>query len=91
MPPACATLHAWSFSLRAGRYDMTLTKHVHGGFGRCSGNPCTLWLDSSCRRSEPSARFRLVDLKTKTTAALGELRSQGNIENGYDRGLLALK
>ena len=37
-PPACATLRAWSFSLRAGRYDMTLAKHVHGGFGRCSND-----------------------------------------------------
>ena len=25
------------FFFRAGRSDMTLTKHVHGGFGRCSG------------------------------------------------------
>ena len=33
-PPASATLRAWSFS--SGRYDTTLTKYVHGGFGRCS-------------------------------------------------------
>ena len=35
-PPAYATLRSWSFRLRTGRYDMTLTKHAHGGFGRCS-------------------------------------------------------
>ena len=35
-PPAYATLRAWSCSFRAGRYDMTLTKHVQGGFGRRS-------------------------------------------------------
>ena len=41
-PPAYATLRALSFGLRTGPYETTLTKHVHGGFGRCSTGHCDL-------------------------------------------------
>ena len=29
------------FAYAEGRYDPTLTKHVHGGFGRCSNAAST--------------------------------------------------